>query len=116
MSTYTKLILSGSTDGRPIKVAATASPGTTVHTAPASGLDEVYLWLTNTDTVARTVTVQFGGTGDPDDAICKTVSLPANSPPIPLIMGLPLQNSLVVKVFASAANVVLASGYVNRIQ
>jgi len=34
MATFTKEILSGSTDGRPILVAATASAGTVIHTGP----------------------------------------------------------------------------------
>lgn len=117
MATYARNLLSGSTNGRPIKVAATATPGTAIHTAVSgtSGFDEVYLWATNTDSSARTVTVQFGGTTDPDDLIVKAFSLPPNSPPIPIVTGQSLQNGLLVKAFASAANVVLISGHVNRI-
>ncbi len=33
MATYSKVLLSGSTNGKQIKVAATATPGTTIHTA-----------------------------------------------------------------------------------
>ena len=33
MATFTKKKLSGSTDGKPIAVAATATPGTLIHTA-----------------------------------------------------------------------------------
>lgn len=117
MATYTRALLSGSTDGQPVKIAATATPGTTVHTAVAGSAswDEVYLWVTNTDTVARTVTVEWGGTTDPDNLVVKALSLPPSSGPIPLITGLVLNNGKVVKVFASAANVVLATGYVNNI-
>ena len=45
-TTITKTLLSGSTNGRQIKVAATATPGTTIHTATntAGQMDEV--WLT----------------------------------------------------------------------
>lgn len=115
MATYTKVKLSGSTDGKPIKIAATATAGTTVHTAHATALDELWIWLTNTDTVDRTVTVEFGGVTNPDCLILKTVTIPALSPPIPVVTGQLLTNSLVVGIFASSANVVLASGYVNRI-
>lgn len=115
MATYTKLKLSGSTDGKPIKIAATATAGTTVHTAHATALDELWIWLTNTDSSDRTVTVEFGSVTSPDGLILKAVTIPANSPPIPVITGQHLTNSLVVGIFASAANVVLASGYVNRI-
>lgn len=117
MASYSRVALSGSTNGKSIKIAATATAGTTVHTAQSgtAGWDEIYVWLTNTDSSARTVTIEFGGVTDPDNLIVKTLSLPANSPPIPVLTGQMLQNGLVVGIFASAANVVLATGYINRI-
>lgn len=117
MATYSRQLLSGSTNGKPIKIAATSTAGTTVHTAIAgtTSYDEIYLWLTNTDSAARTVTIEFGGVTDPDCLIVKALSLPANSPPIAILCGQVLQNGLVIGVFASAANVILASGYANRI-
>ena len=69
MTTISKLKLSGSTDGRGVKVAATSSSGTTIHPAHTSALDEVWLWAVNSDTAAKKLTVQFGGTSDPDDSI-----------------------------------------------
>lgn len=118
MATYSRVLLSGSTNGRPIKVVATATPGTAIHTAVTgtSAYDEVYLWATNTDTVARTITIEFGGVSNPDDLIVKAFSLPPSSPPIPLVTGQSLQNGLAVKAFASSANVILISGHANRIQ
>jgi len=117
MATFSRVLLSGSTNGRPIKVVATATAGTTIHTAltGTTGFDEVYLWATNTDTSARTLTVEFGGATDPDDLIVKAFSLPAASPPIPIVTGQSLNNGLVVRAFASTANVVLISGHANRI-
>jgi hypothetical protein len=115
MATYTKVKLSGSTDGKPVKIAATATAGTTVHTAHATALDEIWIWLTNTDTSDRTVTIEFGSVTDPDGLILKTVTLPANSFPTPVITGQILTNSMVVGIFASSANKVLATGYVNRV-
>ncbi len=117
MATYSRVLLSGSTNGKPIKIVAVATAGTTVHTAVTgtASFDEIYLWLTNTDTVARTVTIEYGAVTDPDGLIVKALSLPASSPPIPVLTGQNLQNGLVIAVFASAANVILASGYVNRI-
>ncbi len=68
---YKKRKLSGSMDGRGIKVAATASPGTLVHTATdskaANEWDELYLRVTNTSAAAVLLTVEFGGTTNPDD-------------------------------------------------
>ena len=50
MATFTKLKLSGSTDGKQIKVSQTATAGTTIHTAHATSLDEVWLWAVNSST------------------------------------------------------------------
>ena len=109
--------LSGSTDGRFIKVAATSTPGTTIHTAPAitgdNNYDEIWLWACNTDTVNRKLTIEFGGTTSPDDTI--EVTIPAESGLVLVIPGLVLQNSLVMKAFAASANVVIVGGYVNGI-
>lgn len=117
MATYSRVLLSGSTNGKPTKIAATATAGTTVHVAVSgiSAIDEIYLWLTNTSASAVTVTVEYGAVTDPDGLILKAVSLPPSSVPIPVLTGQCLQNGLTVAVFASVANVVLASGYCNRI-
>jgi hypothetical protein len=115
MATFSKQLLSGSTNGRPIKVVATATAGTTVHTAHATAKDELYLYVTNTDSSARTLTIEFGGVTDPDDLILKAYSIPANSPPILVVPGIPVTGSVVVRAFASSANVLLISGFVNRI-
>lgn len=112
-------LLSGSTSGRPIKVAATSiGTGTTIHTAGSGStvFDEITLFVTNTDTVARQLTIGFGGTTDPDDLVCKTVSIPASSGPIPVITGLRLNGGLVVKAAADSANLLLITGFVNSIQ
>jgi hypothetical protein len=114
----TPLLLSGSTSGRPIKVAATVlGSATLIHTAVAgaTSFDEITLFVTNTDTNIRTVTIGFGGVTDPDDLVCKAVSLPPSSGPIPVVVGLRLNGGLLVKVIADAANLVLVSGFVNRL-
>lgn len=116
--TYTKTVLSGSTHGKGIKIAATATPGTLIHTAIASttDMDEVWLWCSNLDSSARTITVEWGGTTDPDDLTQKTASVAANSSMLLLIPGLILRNALVVRAFGSVADVLIVAGYVNRIE
>ncbi len=112
-----KIKLSGSTDGKPVLVAATAiGSGTTIHTAQSgtSFLDEIWLWVSNTDTSARTITIGWGGTTDPDHLTLKAVSIPASSGPVCIAPGLVLQNSLIVKAAASTTNVLTISGFVNR--
>lgn len=113
MATYTKEKLSGSTDGRAIKVAATATPGTAVHAAHATSKDEIWLYAFNTDTAARKLTVEFGGVTSPDDTI--EVTIPAESGCVLVVPGLILTNSLLVKAFCATANVVMVVGWVNRI-
>ena len=112
MAVFTKVILSGSTDGRMVKVAATATPGTTIHTAHATAIDEVWLYAVNSDTTDRKLTIEWGGTTAPDDLIEQTI--PAESGLVLLTNG-PIQNSLVIKAFAAVADVVMVYGWVNRI-
>lgn len=111
----TKANLSGSTNGKPIKVVATATLGTTIHTAVAgtSSMDEIWLYAFNSDTVDRTLTIEWGGATAPDQNIVLTV--PTKVGLMTVVPGLLLQNGLVVTAFASAANVVTLSGYVNQI-
>lgn len=117
--TFSIVHLSGSVNGRPIKVTATSiGTGTTIHTAitGTSGFDEISLFVTNTNTSSVTLTIGWGGTTDPDDLILKNVSIPASSGPIPIISGLRLNNGVSVLAAASTANVLLITGAVNRIQ
>ncbi len=113
MATYSKIQLTGGTTGKNIKVAATASPGTTIHTAHATAIDEIWMWAVNSDTTDRKITVEFGGTTAPDDTIEMTI--PAEDGPYLVVPGWTLTNSLVLKVWAATANVILINGYVNRI-
>lgn len=113
MATFSKLKLSGSTDGKQIKVVATATAGTTIHTAHATALDEVWLWAVNSSTTAVKLTVEWGEATAPDGNI--EVTVPGESGYLMVVPGLILTNSLVVKAFAGTANVLLVNGYVNRI-
>ncbi len=113
MSTFTKVKLSGSTDGRGVKVVATSSAGTTIHTADSTALDEVWIYAYNSDTVARLLTIQFGGTSTPDDDIKGTLASQAGL--VLIVPGVPLTNSDVVKAYADSANKIILFGFVNRI-
>ncbi len=103
-----------------IKVVAVATAGTAIHTAtssstPGSGgtWDEIWLWAYNSDSVSRNLTIEFGDATAPDHNIFQTI--PSQSGEVLVVPGFILQNSATVKAFASAANVVAVSGYVNRI-
>lgn len=115
MATVTKDKLSESTNGRQIKVAATGTPGTTIHTACSgtANWDEIWLYATNNDTADIVLTIEYGGTTSPDDL--NVVTIPARSGLVHICPGLILQNSLLVKAFAGISNKVMISGYVNKI-
>ena len=112
MATYSKQLLSGSTNGKGIKIANTA---TTVHTAVAgtSDIDEIWLYAVNSSGSDVKLTVEWGGTTDPDDHIEVTITAEAG---LTLVApGIPLQNGLIVKAKGATTNVILIHGYVNRI-
>lgn len=122
--TFTRNPLSGSTDGRGIKITATSSPGVTVHTATSDTtfFDEISLRITNVDTVARPYVIEAGGTTNPDDRIVGVVLAGQSI----MIDNFILRNSLVAKVssitltwidgvsYAGAANVLVVHGQVLR--
>ena len=114
MAVISKVLLSGSTQGKGIKVVETATAGTTIHTAVSgtTDLDEVWLWAVNSDTSPRKLTLEWGEATAPDGNI--EVTIPAEDGLVLVAPGLLLQNGLAVKAFAAAANVVIIHGYVNR--
>lgn len=119
MATYTKVLLSGSTQGQPTTVVATASPGTTVHATGTSSIviDEIWLYANNTSNSPVLLTVQFGGTGAVQHA--KPITLAPQSGDVLIVAGLPLTGTgaaaNTVYAFAVTASVITISGYVNRI-
>jgi len=115
MSTFTKRVLSGSTNGKGILVAATATAGTTIHTAVAgtSDFDEIWLWCVNSSAADVKLTLEYGEATAPDGNIEYTVG--AEDGLKIILPGTLLQNSLVLKAFAGSANVLIIHGFVNRI-
>jgi len=111
MATFSKVILSGSTNGRPIPVTQTATAGDLIHTADASAIDEVWLYAVNTTGAVRTLTIEYGGVAGGDQIV---VQISENAGLVLIIPGLTLTNSLVVGAFADAAGVNI-TGWVNRI-
>lgn len=116
-SAIEKRKLSGSTDGRGIKVVATATLGTTIHTAvagtDAGTYDEIFLWAYNGHTADVVLTIEFGGATVPDDNI--VVTIPVKAGLFEVVPGLPLQNAKVVTAFAATGDVITIHGYVNAI-
>ncbi len=116
MATFTKQKLSGSTDGKGIKITSnTGGSGVIVHTTVSgtTDFDEVWLYAYNSDSSSVNVTIEFGGTTSPDNTISQSV--PAQSGLYLVVPGLPLQNGSVVTAYASVVNVATLYGFVNRI-
>lgn len=117
MATVVKRKLSSSTDGKAIKIAATATPGTAIHTAvagtTAGTFDEIWLWAFNSHTEDVVLTVEFGGASAPDQNI--VVTIPFKAGLVPVVPGLILQNEATVKAFAGTTNVITITGFVNAI-
>lgn len=119
MATFTKVALSGSTQGKAIKVAATASTGTTIHATGTSSsiIDEVWLYAYNSSTGPITLTIQYGGTTAVDNDI--KIDVPPTSGLTLIVPGLILTGTgaaaNTVYAYAGTTNVITISGYVNRI-
>lgn len=118
MASFSKLILTGSTNGRGIQVNATTSPGTTVHTGSTTvtDFDEVWLYANNSGTADVKLTVEWGGTSVPADHI--EVTIPGESGLVPIAPGLLVKGAataLIIRAFAGTASVINLHGYVNRI-
>lgn len=118
MATVVKRKLSSSTDGKAIKIAATATAGTAIHTAvagtTAGTYDEIWLWAFNSHTADVVLTIEFGGADAPDQNII--VTIPYKAGLVPVVPGFILQNEATVKAFAATTNVITITGFVNNIQ
>jgi len=121
MATFEKVLLSGSTQGKAIKIAATTSgsAGTTIHATGTSSSveDEVWLYAYNSSSAVIVLTVQWGGVTAVDNEI--KLSIPATSGLTLVVPGLILTGTgsaaNTIAAYAGTTNVITISGYVNRI-
>lgn len=116
MATFSRVLLSGSTNGRPINVAANATPGTSIHASitSTSAFDEIYAWATNVTSSAATLYVEWGATGS-TQALVQAYSISANSAPVPIATGQVLNGNVSAAAFCSATSAINITGFVNRI-
>ena len=114
MATFSKIPLSGSTNGKGILVAATETLGTTIHTAGSgtTNFDEVWLYCQNTSTSSVALDIEYGGTATKD---LIEITIPGESGLVLVVPGLFLNNALVVSAFAATTHVLSIHGYVNRV-
>ena len=121
MATFSKLTLqpAGTTGtGLGVKVAATATAGTAIHTAStvSTTIDEIWLYAVNTSTSSVKLTIEWGEATAPDGNIEVTILPEAGL--VTVVPGFLLQGNAtarVVRAFAATANVIVLHGFVNRI-
>lgn len=105
--------LSASTNGLPINITQTATLGTTIHTAVTGTKrwDKVWAYAANTSTSQILVTVEFGGAGTTKQLL---TLVPAQSQ-VNIIYGIPIQNGLLVTVFAGTTAVINITGFIEQV-
>lgn len=114
MASISKQLLSGSTNGRMVQVAATATPGTLIHTAVSgtASIDEIILYAVNTSASDVLLTIEYGGTGTSNEV---KFTIPGQVGLVDLGSKFVLQNGLVIRAYAATGSVINIGGYVNRI-
>jgi len=121
MATFTKVLLSGSSQGKAIKIAATTSGsnGTTLHATGTSSsiIDELWLYAYNSSSSAVTLTIQWGGITAVDNEF--KITIPPTTGLTLVVPGLILTGdgttATTTRAYAGTTNVITISGYVNRI-
>jgi len=118
MATFTKSILSNSTDGRGIHIDDDTTPGKLIHTGSVTAADvhEIWLYATNYDTTARKLTIEWGGATAGGDIIELTIA--AESGLVLVVPGLLIKGNataLIVRAFAATTSAINIFGYVNKI-
>jgi hypothetical protein len=112
--TYSKALLSGSTNGKQITVFGTGtSSSKLIHTATASAgtLDEIWIYASAQGT-ATNLTLCWGGTVYPDDYV--TSAVPVQAGKVLVTDGKLLQGGLTVTAFTTVGTLMI-DGFVNRI-
>jgi hypothetical protein len=116
MATYTKNLLSESTNGIQIKITSiTSGSANTIHTSVSgsSNLDEIWLYAYNDDIAAHTLSILWGGIVEPDNVI-RTLIQPKAGRTL-ITDGMLLQNNLMVKGYADVSGSIMIDGFVNSI-
>lgn len=116
MAVYSTIPLSGSTNGRPIPIAGTANPGTTIHTvSTATGQKEYpYIYAWNLTTATMYLTVAFGGTATTNEFI---VRIPGQEGLHGITAGMMLVGAtgMTISAWATATAGLAVGGYVDKV-
>lgn len=114
-SNILRRVLSGSTNGAGIVVAANTAPGTLIHTATSASdeQDEVYLWGASDSTSNVNLSLVIGTT-----AIPLTVQFgPKGEGLVQIDPGMPLTGGATIRAYSiDGAGAIVLYGIVNRIK
>ena len=120
MANATAMIpFSASTQGQGVKVVATSSAGTLIHTTGTSAtiVDRLSIWAFCSHSADVLLTIEFGGATAPDQNIVQTI--PFKTGLNLVVDGLILLGNgsaaLTVKAFAATANVIVLTGHTLRV-
>jgi hypothetical protein len=113
MATFSKQLLTNSTNGKQILVTSSVAPGDFIHIASNSSttIDEVFLYGINNSSIPVTASVLWGNTGSIDTI---QTTLPALSGRVQIADGRLLANGLSIRAY-STGNSCSFDGFVNRI-
>ncbi len=115
MAVFTKQILSGSSNGRPIEIVATSSPGTTIHTVAATATNDremAYLYAMNAAATDMLLSLELGGTATTD---LLEITITARDGPILVSPGIAFTaTTSIIRAFATATGGLAVAGYINR--
>lgn len=118
MAIFTKEFLSSSSNGAPIAVTASSSPGTIIHTTGTnqSIIDEVWIYANNISMAQTTLTLEYGGTASNNRLI---LPIPAQSGLTIVAPGLILRGTgstfSTIRAYTNTVDTVNVVGYINRI-
>jgi len=114
MAIYSKELLSGSTNGRPILVTGTGTGSSVlIHQAHVTATEEIWIYASIPLGVDDNLTLEFGGTTSPDDLI--VMQILSQQGLFVVIPGLILRRPGIVRAWAGTANQINVCGFVNRI-
>ncbi len=111
MPSFTPIIPSGSTDGRPIQL---SDSSTELHDSVAgtTHMDEVFVYVNNTSATAVKVTIEVGAA---TAGFLIEDTIPAESGTVLMLPGIRVQNTTNIDGKAGTASVCNATVIVNRI-